>query len=101
STILARRVPPPRVAALPELRERLRPHVFRRRREDVLTDLPPIAFYDTPIDAAIDDTMPLPPGIGVLDDDQLIAGLMSHEAALATGRRHLGESKIIASGAFC
>ena len=102
-TVYGRRITGSKISAIPELRDRLRPHVFRRRREDVLTDLPPLAFYDTPIDVEIDidDTMPLPLGAATLDDDQLIAGLQRNEAALATGRRTLGESKITAAGAFC
>jgi SNF2 family DNA or RNA helicase len=102
-TVYGRRITGSKISAIPELRDRLRPHVFRRRREDVLTDLPPLAFYDTPIDA--ENTLPLPLGTATLDnpddDDQLIAGLQRNEAALATGRRALGESKIAASAAFC
>jgi SWI/SNF-related matrix-associated actin-dependent regulator 1 of chromatin subfamily A len=100
-TLYGRRISGSKTQAIPELRARLKPHVFRRRREEVLTDLPPIAFYDTPINADLGGA-DLGDGRVIPDDDDvLIDALQSHETQLATGRRTLGELKVPEAVAFC
>jgi SWI/SNF-related matrix-associated actin-dependent regulator of chromatin subfamily A-like protein 1 len=96
-TPFGRRITGSKVSAIPELRGRIAPHVLRRRRQDVLKDLPPIGFYDTPLDVACVDNFGLLP----TDDDGLINTLQANEIALATARRFLGEAKIEAAAEFC
>lgn len=108
-TVYGRRISGSNLQAMPDLRARLRPHVLRHRREDVAKDLPPIAFYDTPIqvdpksltDPALKHTQPAIMRIAKeMGEDQLIEILRTHEVNLAAMRRVLGTAKVPAAVAF-
>lgn len=96
-----RRVAGSNRARLPELRERLKPHMLRWRRDDVLKDLPPLSFFDTPISVA--KSLDLSFGLtgDIFDDDSLIRQLQAKETQMATARRGLGLAKAPAAAAFC
>ena len=76
-----------------ELKERLRPHILRRRATEVLKDLPPITFGHVAIrvssaNAHAVDLLALQ--IGTLDPEALLANGSEHIAAI---RRTIGELK--------
>lgn len=99
-TLWGRRIAGSNRKTLPDLRQRLSPYVLRRRREDVLKDLPAISFYDTPISVdptKIDDLL-FPSDT---NDDDLIRRLRTEEMNLAHERRLLGEAKAKPAAAFC
>jgi SNF2 family DNA or RNA helicase len=99
NTVFGRRISGSNVNRLADLRTRLGPYVLRRRQDDVLKELPPMAFYDTPIDAKI--TPINNRVVDAKDDDHLIRALRAEETNLATDRRELGESKVPGAVAFC
>jgi SNF2 family DNA or RNA helicase len=80
---------------LPALRKALEPYALRRRKADVLKDLPPLRITDEPLD------MSIPPGLladadGLLPmtDDEVIEALRLGGMVTATERRMLGLSKV-------
>jgi SNF2 family DNA or RNA helicase len=77
---------------LPDLNKRLQPFMLRRRKVDVLKDLPPLTFelYALTLDAP-------PPSDPVLDQlsDQDLESLLAAPAAISTARRMLGEAKAL------
>jgi SNF2 family DNA or RNA helicase len=80
-----------------ELRQRLGPWIMRRRKKDVLAELPPLDFVAVPVPAAAltaPGHLAPPPG---LEGDDLIAWLASHSTQLATVRRELGMTKASAA----
>lgn len=99
-----RRIAGSNLATLPDLRARLQPHIIRRRREDVLHDLPALSYYDTPIDAELRDIdtskFPTLPNASA-DDDLLVRNLRAGEIHLVTERRLMGERKAPAAASFC
>lgn len=112
-TIYGRRIAGSNLQALADLRQRLRPHVLRRRREDVAQDLPPLSFYDTPVELTEDLALDLssnavlrntaPAVVRIAEsqgDDRLIEVLQQHEINLATMRRLTGTLKVPAAVAF-
>lgn len=79
-----------------ELRHRFDPYVLRRRKRDVLTELPPLNFVSVPVPG-----LQVPSGLahlvpGNLDDDELLHFLRTHTEHLATLRRRLAEAKFAA-----
>jgi SWI/SNF-related matrix-associated actin-dependent regulator 1 of chromatin subfamily A len=87
------------------LRERLKDVILRRRKDDVLPELPPLIVQDVPLDPVRDWKASL--GLdarmtaGRLDfaladetDDALIKRLRTPDAHVATLRRELGELKV-------
>lgn len=95
-----RRVEGTNVATVPDLRARIQPIAIRYRREDVLKDMPPIGYYDTPIEAKLDDIdMGRFPN-GPADDEALIRSLRASEIHVTTERRVMGERKAPAAAAF-
>lgn len=84
-----------------ELRERIKPFVFRRTKAEVLGDLPALTF-DTvelpPTDMARAQESQLPGLTGLPSDpDELMQALRSQETALATERRITGALKVAPS----
>jgi SNF2 family DNA or RNA helicase len=74
------------------LRERLRDVVLRRRKAQVLPELPPLVLQDIPLDT------PVPQFFADFDnEDQLFDRVMRGvpDAVLATMRRELGEMKVL------
>lgn len=70
------------------LRERLAPYLLRRRKQDVLQDLPPLEFIDLPLVVEPGTVRDLPKLSGPIED------LEPLEMALATERRLLGVTKV-------
>lgn len=83
-----------------ELRRRLAGHVLRRRKHEVLPELPNLDFVVTPVPsevlAAMDD-LGVPPD---LEGDALLAWVHEHTAALSTLRRRTGELKVPAAAEY-
>lgn len=83
-----------------ELRQRLGPWIMRRRKQDVLQELPPLDFVAVPIAVS---SLLMPAGTGGtpvpgdLTDDELIAWLTKRSTQLATLRRELGTTKSLAA----
>jgi SWI/SNF-related matrix-associated actin-dependent regulator of chromatin subfamily A-like protein 1 len=81
-----------------DLRQRLGPWVMRRRKQDVLQELPSLNFVSVPVPAA--KLIP-PPGLASvpshLDGDELLAYLAAHTTGLSSLRRHIGMVKLDAS----
>ena len=77
-----------------ELRQRLGPHIMRRRKKDVLTELPPLDFVAVPVPVSSLQSTLVPPN---LEGDELIAYLARHSTQIATVRRELGMAKLNAS----
>lgn len=105
-TTQGRRIIGSNLQTITELRQRLRPHVMRRRRKDVAKDLPPLDFHDTPL--AVEDTTHQSVQVRQLKqladnkgDDVLIGALQSYEVNLATVRHQLGVLKAAPAVEFC
>lgn len=82
---------------LDKLRELLAPVFLKRRKADVLTQLPPLQFVEEPVEV---DKADIPPdladanvGAG-LTDDEFIAALSGQATHVATARRLLGLAKV-------
>jgi SWI/SNF-related matrix-associated actin-dependent regulator of chromatin subfamily A-like protein 1 len=77
---------------LQDLNKRLAPFMLRRRKKDVLKDLPPLDFTLYPL------TLEAPPqhdhSLDNVDDDQL-EHLLTKPGAISTVRRVLGEAKAL------
>jgi len=77
---------------LQDLNKRLAPFMLRRRKKDVLKDLPPLDFVLYPL------TLETPPSydhsLDSADDDQL-EYILSKPGAISTVRRVLGEAKAV------
>lgn len=78
-----------------ELRRRLALHILRRRKTEVLPELPPLDFVVTPVPSEILATMHgddfVPPD---LEGDELLAWLQQNVAHLSTLRRRMGSLKV-------
>jgi SNF2 family DNA or RNA helicase len=79
-----------------ELRQMLGKHVLRRRKEDVLKELPPLDFVAVPVPAsglAVPAALAsqIPPN---LTGEALLEFLRTHASQLATLRRELGQTKL-------
>lgn len=81
-----------------ELRERLAPYFLRRRKSEVLTELPPLISQDAPLD---DQNLRLTPGMIELarrlkdaGDEAVLAALNVSDASLAGARHQLGLLKV-------
>ena len=77
-----------------ELRRRLATHVLRRRKHEVLPELPNLDFVVTPIPSDVLSAMgdvDLPAN---LEGDDLLAWVHQHTAQLSTLRRRTGELKV-------
>jgi SNF2 family DNA or RNA helicase len=79
-----------------ELRQRMAPCIMRRRKKDVLTELPPLDFVAVPVPAANLTTLVLDRFPDDLVGDDLLAYLEHHVTQLATLRRELGLAKVTA-----
>ena len=81
-----------------ELRRRLGPHILRRRKHEVLPELPPMNFVVTPVPsevlAALGTDIAVPAD---LEGDELLAYVQAHSAALSTLRRRMGTMKVPAT----
>lgn len=76
------------------LREALAPVVLRRRKDEVLPELPPLILQDIPLQP-VGRQDPLSPSIPqTADDDEVLRILRSPDSALATARRELGLLKV-------
>jgi SWI/SNF-related matrix-associated actin-dependent regulator 1 of chromatin subfamily A len=81
-----------------ELRTALQDVVLRRRKSEVLTELPPLQLQDIPLaPSPWRGDLKLPAGA---DDDDLIRALRSPDTAVATMRRELGLAKTPATIAW-
>jgi SNF2 family DNA or RNA helicase len=85
----------------PELRTALAPYILRRRKSDVLTELPPLQLQDIPLVAEAGWLQHLSPGVqnrAVMltqtADEHLLQALTTPDGAVATLRRELGELKV-------
>lgn len=80
-----------------ELRHRFAPYILRRRKQEVLPELPPLNFVTVPVPG-----LQIPGELahlipdGLDDDDDLLDFLRGHAEHLATLRRHLGAAKLAA-----
>ena len=85
------------------LREAFAPVILRRRREDVLDDLPPMTIQDVPVPAPSSGALDVKSLRAQVDDlmsapiDGLVMRLLQEAPALATLRRVLGEEKTAAA----
>jgi SNF2 family DNA or RNA helicase len=84
-----------------ELRQRLGPWIMRRRKKDVIQELPPLDFVAVPVPTR--DFEVRIGGVSLIDEarglegDELVAYLASHTTHLATVRRELGMLKASAA----
>jgi SWI/SNF-related matrix-associated actin-dependent regulator 1 of chromatin subfamily A len=89
----------------PELVERIRPLIDRKRIKDVLTDLPALRIVEHPLpaDTAIDRTLRTEMDDALrdlgfdpeaLDDDALLAAIQSGQIGFSTIRRLIGRAKV-------
>ena len=78
------------------LRSRLEPHVLRRRKEDVLKDLPPITFGTLPLAAKAPPETAVSKEIIAALDKHGLAGLRALGPHIATWRHNCGVAKIAA-----
>lgn len=83
---------------LPDLKARIKPFVLRRKKEEVLADLPPIRFDTMPLDADLgalrEAEANLPPGIAEALEKDGVAGLQAIAGHVATWRRLVGQVKV-------
>jgi len=84
------------------LREAMAPHFLRRRKADVLDDLPPLDFVDQEIEVTAPEDVAnlLPDTYQGLSDDEFLEALAGQEAHLATQRRALGIAKCAGAAAW-
>ncbi len=96
---------------LPELREKIMRVSLRRKAEDVLPEMPPIAWGEWPVDPAASmqramqrEDMKYGPALrdllkawtaGDFDDDEAMFAIRESEMHLATLRRHVGMAKAV------
>lgn len=91
-------------------RQRIDGWMLRRRKKDVLTQIPPLRFEMTPLDLEDDTTRAIEreyealrtevPGLGTVVDGEIVDALRKANVALATRRRALGIIKTPAIAAF-
>lgn len=82
---------------LPELRERIAPFVLRRKKADVLKDLPPIRFAELPLDSDFKmppDIAALVPEVEAALEKDGVDGLKSIAQHVASLRRITGLAKV-------
>lgn len=83
---------------LADLKARLAPHVLRRKKEEVLTELPPIRFDTMPLEVRLDALREaeanLPEGIAEALARDGVGGLQAIAGHVATWRRMVGELKV-------
>ena len=75
---------------LHDLKAKIQPFMLRRRKVDVLKDLPPLDFVIYPLDMKPPAT---DPAFDQLDDNDLEA-VLNQPGAISTIRRELGEAKV-------
>lgn len=83
---------------LADLKARLAPHVLRRKKEEVLTELPPIRFDTMPLEVDLkamrEAEANLPEGIAEALERDGVGGLQALAGHVATWRRMVGELKV-------
>jgi len=83
---------------LSDLKARIKPFVLRRKKEEVLADLPPIRFDTLPLEADLgalrEAEANLPPGIAEALEKDGVAGLQAIAGHVATWRRLVGQVKV-------
>ncbi len=72
-------------ATLPELQSAIAPYFLRRRKEDVLCDLPPIRFEDLPVRAADSDVKHLEKKLGRQEVEELLVALETGQSLPVMG----------------
>jgi SWI/SNF-related matrix-associated actin-dependent regulator of chromatin subfamily A-like protein 1 len=89
-------------AKIPALRNALSPHMLRRRKSQVLPDMPPMFITDEPL-TITEDLQGVAPILTVatkvskLDGDELLEALFKSSAAVMSERKALGLAKVKAA----
>jgi SWI/SNF-related matrix-associated actin-dependent regulator 1 of chromatin subfamily A len=85
---------------IPQLKERFSPYVIRRRKKDVLKELPDMAFDTYPVEVSMDhglETGQAAFDAGKMSDDELFAYLRRNDEHLMALRHKLGVAKLLGS----
>ena len=77
-----------------QLREKLGPYVLRRRKKDVLKELPDMSFDTYPVPVSSDYALEIGDAIAQMSDDELLKYLQKGDAAVMKLRHLLGVAKL-------